>query len=76
MDQLLEVIAGRLRRGDVVSRFSGAQYVLMLPGATQEDAVMVMDRILSTFHSKHRFNCLELVYKVRALDILQEWSRP
>src|SRR5699024_7277404 len=35
MDQLLEVIAGRLRRGDVVSRFSGAQYVLMLPGATQ-----------------------------------------
>ena len=76
MDQLLAVITASLRRGDVVSRFSGAQYVLMLPGATQEDAVMVMDRILSTFHNKHRFNCLELVYKVRALDILQEWSRP
>lgn len=69
MDQLLAVITASLRRGDVVSRFSGAQYVLMLPGASQEDAVMVMDRILSSFRTKHRFNCLELAYKVRALDI-------
>lgn len=69
MDQLLTVITASLRRGDVVSRFSGAQYVLMLPGASQEDAVMVMDRILSSFRTKHRFNCLELAYKVRALDI-------
>jgi hypothetical protein len=33
MDQLLEVLVQNLRRGDVISKYSGAQYVVMLPSA-------------------------------------------
>lgn len=40
MDQLLEVLVHNLRRGDVVSKYSGAQYVVMLPAANFEDSTM------------------------------------
>lgn len=69
MDQLLEVLLGNLRRGDVVSRYSGAQYVTMLPAANFEDSTMVMDRIVSIFYRQHRRNFLKLSYKIRELDM-------
>lgn len=69
MDQLLEVLVHGLRRGDVVSRYSGAQYVVMLPSANYEDATMVMERIVSAFHRQHRRNFLKLSCRVRELEI-------
>lgn len=50
MDQLLDVLVNNLRRGDVVSKFSGAQYVIMLPAANYEDSNMVMDRVVRAFY--------------------------
>ncbi|MEQ2456468.1 BTAD domain-containing putative transcriptional regulator [Flavonifractor hominis] len=69
MDQLLEILAGNLRRGDVVSRYSAAQYVVMLPAANFEDSTMVMDRIVTAFYRQHRRNYLKLSYKIRELEI-------
>ena len=53
MDQLLAVLSGGLRRGDVVSRYSGSQYVVMLPAANFEDSTMVMERIISVLYRQH-----------------------
>ena len=50
MDQLLEVLVHNLRRGDVVSKYSGAQYVVMLPAANFEDSTMVVERIVNAFY--------------------------
>lgn len=68
MDQLKEVLVGNLRRGDVVSKYSGAQYVVMLPSANFEDGTMVMDRVVSAFYRQHRRNFLKLSFKLRAVD--------
>ena len=69
MDQLLEVLTSSLRRGDVVSKYSGAQYVVMLPAANFEDSTMVMERVVSAFYRQHRRNFLKLSYKVREIEL-------
>ena len=68
MEQLLQVLRLSLRRGDVAARYSGAQYVLMLPSANYEDSVTVMERIVTAFNKHKRKNFLKLSYKLRQLD--------
>ena len=70
MDQLLDVLVHNLRRGDVVSKYSGAQYVVMLPSANFEDGTMVMERIVSAFYRQHRRNFLKLSYRIRELELI------
>lgn len=68
MDQLLEVLVHNLRRGDVVSKYSGAQYVVMLPAANFEDSTMVVERIVNVFYRQHRRNFLKITYRIRELS--------
>ena len=68
MDQLLSALRGHLRSGDVISRYSAAQYVVMLPCATLEDSQRVMERIVSVFYRQHRHNFLKISYKVREVE--------
>ena len=68
MDQLLEVLVHNLRRGDVVSKYSGAQYVVMLPAANFEDSTMVVERIVNAFYRQHRRNFLKITYRSRVLS--------
>ena len=68
MDQLLEVLVHNLRRGDVVSKYSGAQYVVMLPAANFEDSSMVVERIVNAFYRQHRRNFLKITYRIRELS--------
>ena len=71
MDQLLEAIRLNLRRGDVLTRYSGAQYVLMLPTANYEDSQMVMERIVNNFYQQNRKNFLKISYKLQQMDLEQ-----
>ncbi|MCL1906205.1 MAG: winged helix-turn-helix domain-containing protein [Clostridiales bacterium] len=71
MDQLLEAMRINLRRGDVLARYSGAQYVLMLPTANYEDSQMVLDRIVSSFYQQNRKSFLKISYKLQQLDLVQ-----
>lgn len=68
MDQLREVIVGSLRRGDVVAKYNGAQYVVMLPAANLEDSERVMNRIVTAFYRQHRKTFLKITARVRALE--------
>lgn len=68
MEQIREVLVKSLRRGDVVSKFSGAQFVVMLPAANYEDSSMVMDRVVATFYRQHRRNFLKLTVCIRELE--------
>ena len=38
-----------LRAGDVASKYSGAQYVILLPTCTYETGKMVIERLLTRF---------------------------
>ena len=68
-EQLQDVLVRSLRRGDVVSKFSGAQFVVMLPAANFEDSNMVMDRVVNAFYQQHRRNFLKLTVRVRELEL-------
>lgn len=68
MKQLLDTIVECLRQGDVVSKYSGAQYVILLPSVTYEDGCLVLERILKTFHQNNRRNTLLVKYKLRQLE--------
>jgi PleD family two-component response regulator len=54
MEKLKEVISRSLRKGDVFSRFSAAQYILMLPTTSYENGERVLGRILDNFRKTYR----------------------
>lgn len=68
MDQLLVALKAQLRSGDVISRYSAMQYVVMLPAANFEDSNKVMERVVSAFYRQHRHNFLKITYKIREVE--------
>ncbi|WP_145997687.1 BTAD domain-containing putative transcriptional regulator [Marasmitruncus massiliensis] len=68
MSELLETIRSSLRKGDVISKFSPSQFVLMLPMLTYENGEMVMGRICDRFYEKTRFRGIKLSADLRPLD--------
>ncbi|MDR2770582.1 MAG: winged helix-turn-helix domain-containing protein [Clostridiales Family XIII bacterium] len=69
MNHLLEAIKLGLRKGDVASRYSGAQYVLMLPTANFEDGQVVVNRILRLFMKQHPRNRLKISPRLFQLEL-------
>jgi len=58
-----------LRQGDVVCRYSKAQFIIMLPNANLEDSGMVMERIIAAFYHRNYKNVLNLSYRIRELRL-------
>ena len=67
MKRLLDAINDSLRRGDVVSRYSRAQYVILLPDINYEDGSMVMERIIKKYYQANRRSVLHLKYKLEQI---------
>ena len=53
MNRLGEVIKGSLRTGDVVSRYSRSQYVILLFSCSCEDGELVAERIVRRFYAEN-----------------------
>lgn len=68
MDWLLEAAQDSLRRGDVIARYSPAQYVILLPAVTYETGTMVLKRIIRTFRRNHPGSAATVSYKLRSLN--------
>lgn len=68
MELLLECICQSLRKGDVVSRFSPTQFVLMLPTLTYENGQMVLNRIGKRF--RQEFRSKEITLHTNLLPLL------
>ena len=70
MGRLLHILRSTLRRGDVISRYSGAQYVLLLPSSNYEDSEMILGRILSDFRkvAPRQGQGLNITFKIQQLD--------
>jgi len=66
--QVGEQIRLNLRRGDVFSRCSVSQYILMLPGANYENSCMVCRRVIGAFHRKHPHSTLQIHFIVQPLS--------
>lgn len=68
MDHLLSIIRQGLRKGDVISRFSSTQFVLMLPALTYENGQMVLDRVSKKFKASFRYKNIRLHTTLQPLD--------
>lgn len=49
MDSLHDAISSTLRTGDVFTRFSRDQYLIMLPSSSYENAAMALERIIAVY---------------------------
>jgi two-component SAPR family response regulator len=67
MNRLLDAITSCLRKGDIVSKYSGAQYVILLPTADYDVCNMIMERIVSTYYKENRKSLLRIQFKLEQL---------
>ena len=68
MENLQEIIRTGLRKGDIASRCSVSQYILMLPQANYENSRMVCDRIIRAFFRQYPHSPAQLHYSVQPLE--------
>lgn len=66
--QMQNILMGALRSGDVITRYSAAQFILMLPACKYEDAVHVMERILGRFDQLDHKARVKIMYSLEELD--------
>lgn len=69
MEKMVIVIRDDLRRGDVVSKYSGAQFVIMLPDAKYKDAEKITERIIRSFYKNNRKSILQFKYKINEIKL-------
>lgn len=72
MQALHRAITESLRVGDVFSRCSGSQYIVMLPNINMENGEMVLTRIVRRFKSTYHSRKVVLSYNLQPLDPLAE----
>lgn len=65
--RLERILLDGLRVGDPVARLEAGSYILMLTGASIENAQMVMGRIDYNFHSTYRYSKAKLNYQIEPL---------
>lgn len=68
MVNLEEVIRSSLRRGDVVSKCTSSQYIIMLPSANYENTCMVCERIAKAYNRKHPNSNTLLHYEICPIE--------
>lgn len=67
MGQLGEQIRKNLRRGDIFSRCSVSQYIIMLPQANYENSCMVSRRLVGAFNRAHPHVTARISFLVQPL---------
>ncbi len=76
MNNLQDLIVNNLRQGDVVTRCSASQLIVMLPQANYENSCAVCQRILKTFHRQYPHSPADIHYSVQPLEPLGAAPHP
>lgn len=69
-----EEIGSQLRRGDVSTRFSSTQYVVILMDASEENGHKIADRILNAYRDRSKSDDVAVRYDVRQIKTNGEKS--
>lgn len=67
--QMQNVLMESLRSGDVITRYSEAQFILMLPACNYEDATAVMKRVLGKFDGMDHKARVRITYSLDEMEI-------
>ncbi len=76
MEFLGEHLRKSLRKGDVISKCSPTQYVIMLSNASFENSCMVCDRVISGYKRLKPHSPAAIEYTVHPLDPREECAPP
>jgi len=76
MTNLQTLMIENLRAGDVLTRCSISQMIVMLPQANYENSCMVCQRILRAFHRQYPHTPAEITYSVQPLEPLAAAPHP
>jgi len=68
MENLQELIRTNLRKGDIASRCSITQFILMLPEANYENSCMVCRRVITAFARKYPHSQAHIEFAVMPLE--------
>ncbi len=68
MDNLQELLVNNLRQGDVITRCSVSQFIVMLPQANYENSCTVCQRLLKAFRKQYPHSPAEISYSVQPLE--------
>ncbi len=71
MHNLRDVIMSSLRKGDLLTSWNEAQFLLLLPGLNREQSMIVMERIEKAFHSQYALQGLVIHKKIESLYPLE-----
>ena len=76
MNNLQELMISNLRQGDVVTRCSVSQLIVMLPQANYENSCAVCQRILKAFNRQYPHSPADIHYSVQPLEPLSAAPHP
>ena len=76
MENLQSLIISSLRQGDVVTRYSASQFIIMLPQANYENSRMVCQRILKSFSRQYPHSPAQIRFSVHPLEPTVPGIRP
>ncbi len=68
MDNLQEHLHLNLRRGDIISRCSPCQFVVMLPSANYENSRMVCNRLIKAFYRLYPHSPTRIEFTIQPLS--------
>ncbi len=68
MDNLQELLINNLRQGDVITRCSISQLIVMLPQANYENSCAVCQRLLKAFRKQYPHSPAEISFSVQPLE--------
>ncbi len=71
MEHLNHAVVSSLRYGDVYTRYSISQYMILLPSASYENSEIVMQRIIRKFKKLYMRKELMIHYSLRAVTPLE-----
>lgn len=71
-DHLKEAIQEALRRGDVFTRYSANQFLVLLAGITKEECPIAINRIDVCFRQKENSRRIRVSYRTISVECVQE----
>lgn len=69
MEQMERVLLDSLRQGDVVTRYSASQFIVLLPACQYENARKVLERIQYRFYSIDKKARLKIQYSLDEMEL-------
>ena len=76
MDNLQALVIGSLRQGDVVTRCSASQLIVMLPQANYENSCLVCQRIIRNFNRQYPHSPARVRFSVHPLEPAVPGAQP